>query len=80
MAKPMCALMAFDGSLGILSPQLAHGCQEALGLSITILEHQAVAGNVAAIEYRKLLKTLEKNLNDLSGGDWGIWEQLDAAS
>jgi len=72
MAKPMCASTALNGSLSILKTQLARGCQEALTTSITILEHQASNGNIAAIEYRKLLKRLEKNLNDLNGEEWGV--------
>lgn len=72
MAKPMCASTALNGSLSILKTQLARGCQEALTTSITILEHQASNGNITAIEYRKLLKRLEKNLNDLNGEEWGV--------
>ncbi len=72
MAKPMCASTAPNGSLRILNTQLTRGCQEVLTTSITILDHQALNGNIAAIEYRKLLKRLEKNLNDLNGGGWGV--------
>ena len=72
MAKSMCACTAPNGSHRILKTQLARGCQEALTTSITILEHQALNGNVTAIEYRKLLKRLEKNLNDLNGEEWVV--------
>ncbi|CZS97845.1 uncharacterized protein RAG0_06737 [Rhynchosporium agropyri] len=72
MSKHICTSNETYRSLGVLDTQSASVCQEALTATTVIMDHQISSGNVAAADYRKLLKQLETNLSNLTGGHWGL--------